>query len=519
MRDFIVFSWNLQVFGAERAQNNHMYVAEKVAEAIRLINGWKTKPFIGFFLEVMGAKSSAKKTLGLLLNSIDDKLVANGKLEGQVIGCDASDNKEEHIIVISRGMNVEFSTLDVRGVIDKYVIEDVVKACLNLELINAAKKSKKSQSEGSLISISIKTQDGQDANVVRSSRVSKPNPWLFGPPSGSPSTFNTLIEKSEFDLAMSSITNTTKEHLSLIKNMFINAKYNERRKDIITAAALREGSKLKADEVTALVVKNLDDGASAYYSSPKIQDAMKFCRDPSWYRNGVICRCSALMGGADIRIAAIHAPGPKFSNVPEVPRSIKEAAFGKNIDILIGDFNVRSALGDGDFVDCAKSWNTGTTISKSVMAFGESKWDRILLRAQSGLTCLTADPLLPGFGKGKDKDTIKELSDHGLVIGYITRAANNVSAFFRLGDDINPLTKRKGEDIDEGEFRSDSDRDAEQSSMMTSHIKKPPGPGDRKMIFVAKKTENPSGGKGKPSAEVIVAMSIKKKGAPGGTGQ
>ncbi|NYZ12046.1 hypothetical protein HL658_05745 [Azospirillum sp. RWY-5-1] len=519
MRDFIVFSWNLQVFGAERAQNNHMYVAEKVAEAIKLIDGWKTKPFIGFFLEVMGAKSSAKKTLELLMKSIEDTLAVNGKLIGKVVGCDASDNKEEHIIVISHRMTVEFSTLDVRSVIDKYVIEDVVKACLNLELINEAKKNSKSPSMGSLIPISIKTQDGQVANVVRSSRTSKPNPWLFGPPSGTPSTFDTLTKESEFDFTLSSMTNTTKDHLGLIKNMFINAKYSDRRKEIIAAAATREGSSLSADAVIELVVKNLGDGTNAYYSSPKIQDAMKFCRDPSWYRNGVICRCSALIGGADIRIAAIHAPGPKFSNVPEVPRSIKEAAAGKNIDILIGDFNVRSALGDADFVDCAKSWNTGTTISKSIMAFGESKWDRILLRTQSGLTCLTADPLLPGFGKGKEKDTIKELSDHGLVIGYITRAASNVSAFFRLGDDINPLTKRKGHDIDEDELRSDTDSDAEQSSMMTSHTRKPPGPDDRKKIFVAKKTESLSGGKGKPSADVIVAMSVKKKGAPGGTGQ
>lgn len=519
MRDFIVFSWNLQVFGADRAQKNHMHVAEKVAEAVKLIDGWKTKPFIGFFLEVMGVASSAEKTLGLLIKSINETLCVDGSVTGRVVGCDATDNKEEHIIVVSRNMNVEFSALDVRSVIDKYVIEDVVRACLNLERINQAKKNADGNT-GSLIPISIKTQDGKIADVLRSTRISKPNSLIFGGIDEIKSTFEniTKTQGEGFEVTTSSITTTTKDHLQLIKKMFLNTKYNKKRQDIIEAAARNEGSTLSVDAIIELVVKNLSTGTGAYYSSPKIQDAMKFCRDPSWYRNGVICRCSSLISGTDIRIAAIHAPGPKFSEVPEVPRSIKEAAFGKNIDILIGDLNVRAALGDGDFVDCSKYWRTGTTISKTKMSFGDSKWDRILLRAQSGLTCLTADPLLPGFGKGKDKDTIKELSDHGLIIGYISRAANSVSAFFRLGDDINPLTKRKGKDADEGEASDNSDSESEQPPMKGSPVKKPPESSDRKRVFVAKKDGNLPGGKGKPSADVIVAMSLKKKGPPDGTG-
>lgn len=165
------------------------------------------------------------------------------------------------------------------------------------------------------------------------------------------------------------------------------------------------------------------------------QKYIKIDHDVGWFRNGVICKARSLQGGGTVKIASVHAPGPReTSKSAEIIQAIKRAGISKNVDALIGDFNVRGDLSGDGYVDLSSLWATGTTLSTThANLFTDSKWDRLLVRAASGFEVKLNDPVHPGFMEDASEETHdSRISDHGLIIARLRKLAGGPSAIKKI---------------------------------------------------------------------------------------
>jgi hypothetical protein len=137
-----------------------------------------------------------------------------------------------------------------------------------------------------------------------------------------------------------------------------------------------------------------------------------FRHEANWVRGGLIAEITH--GAEKIKVASIHAPGPKYSDDKKldiVARIVKTAA-NDNADILTGDFNKRGTISDIYYDDLTTAWTTGTSLLKKTPdVLSQSRWDRVFAKKGRTFNTEVLDPIKIT----RSADLGPRLTDHALI--------------------------------------------------------------------------------------------------------